>query len=609
MKTRWYNILFLTVAMWQTAAQDLPMQRLDEVVVSDMRLTHYTDGHKLTVLQDSTIARNGIFLTDLLRFNTNIYLKENGFGMVSSPSFRGTNASHTAVVWNGIAINSQLNGQTDFNTINPFGYSTVAIRSGGGSVQFGSGAIGGSVHLNNELRFKKHSEHEVHAGYGSFNTRSANYKASFGSEKWSASAGVNYNGSENNYRYLQTDARNENGAFEHLNINANAGYLINAKNLLRVYHQSFIGDRNLSGNLVAIGRSRYEDTQHRTQAEWSHFTTNVSSSLKLAHLYEDFKFFENKDSDLFSDGRVTTLLVRYALDFAFSDALRLHSFVEYNNYNAAGTSFGAPSRNDVALTSLFKHTVSPKLRYTLSLRQDFSSDFTAPIVFAGAASYTMTPAYEVQLNASRNFRAPTFNDLYWQPGGNINLLPEQSYQVDLGHQFRYRPLSINLNTYYINTANMIRWLPNASGIWSPENVDSVAIYGAEVTTAMKTKIGDSQELNFQGNYAYTVSQDTSTGKQLIYVPLHSANVSVAYRRKCVSVFYQQLYTGAVSIIGGALEDYTVANLGVTYTIETKGKLSCRLGITLNNVFDTYYENVALRPMPNRNIQTQLIFNF
>lgn len=609
MKKRRYTILLLLSVMWQAAAQDLPMQKLDEVVVSDMRLKRYADGHKLTVLQDSIIKRNGLFLTALLSFNSNIYFKENGLGMVASPAFRGTNASHTAVVWNGININSQLNGQVDFNTVNPFNYSSVAIRSGGGSVQFGTGAIGGSVHLNNDLSFEKHLDHQVFIGYGSFDTRSINYNNSFSTGRWSSSIGVNYNSSDNDYRYLETDERNVNGAFEHININANAGYILNDKNVIRLYHQRFIGDRNLSGNLVAPGRSRYEDLQNRTQLEWSNFGRNTINRLKVAHLHEAFKYYENKDSDTFSDGRVTTFLARYTTDVKLSDAFRLNSFLEYNNFSANGSSFGTPQRNDLALTAVLKHTINTKARYNLSARQDVSSDFSAPLVFAWAGSYDFSTWYQLQLNASRNFRMPTFNDLYWQPGGNLDLEPENSYQLDLGHQVQVGKLSFNLNTYYIETKDMIRWLPNTSGFWAPTNVDAVQIYGAEAELAFKTPIGKEQEIEFRTNYAYTVSEDKASQEQLIYVPFHRANASLAYSFGDLGLFYQQLYNGSVSIIGGELEGYQVANTGLTYTLKTQSSLQYRFGLTVNNLFNTYYENIALRPMPNRNIQTQVVLNF
>ena len=69
--------------------------------------------------------------------------------MVASPSFRGTNASQTAVLWNGIPINSMFTGQTDFNTILTGSIDKLTIRSGSGSVPFGSGAIGGSILFDN----------------------------------------------------------------------------------------------------------------------------------------------------------------------------------------------------------------------------------------------------------------------------------------------------------------------------------------------------------------------------------------------------------------------------------------------------------------------------
>ena len=597
------------VSLFRLSAQEMTTHRLDEVTVSDVRVKRYAEGHKVTELKDSTIQRNGTFLTSLLHFNSAIYFKENGLGMVSSPSFRGTNASHTAVVWNGININSQLNGQVDFNTVNPLNYSSVAIRSGGGSVQFGTGAIGGSVHLNNDLKFEKHSDYQVVTGYGSFDTRSLNYSNSFGTGNWSSSFGVNYNSSDNDYLYLETDERNTNGEFEHLNINFNTGYRLNDRHVLRLYHQSFIGDRNLSGNLVAPGRSRYEDNQFRTQLEWGRFGKKAISRLKVAHLYEGFKYFENKDSDNFSDGRVTTVLARYSLDVELSNSFRLNSFLEYNNFTGRGSSFGGPERNDFAITGVVKHTLTEKLRYNLSLRQDFSSDFSSPIVFAWDGSYDFGRVYKLQLNASRNFRMPTFNDLYWQPGGNLELQPEQSYQVDLGHRFKLDPLTLQLNSYYISTEDMIRWLPNTQGIWSPVNVDDVQIYGAEVELGIQQSIGQKQEVDFKANYAYTVSEDKATGEQLIYVPFHRGNASLAYRFANLGVFYQHLYNGPVSIIGGELEGYQVANAGVTYSLKTEGKLHCRLGFTLNNLFNVYYENIALRPMPNRNIQTQLLLNF
>lgn len=608
------QIVIAIVIVWSfvrqlTAQETTPIWELQEVVVSDTRLRGYGEGHKVEVVTDSIIQRNGSFLTSLLAHHSNIYFRENGFGMVSSPSFRGTNASHTAVVWNGININSQLNGQVDFNTVNPVNYSQVGIRSGGGSVQYGTGAIGGSIHLNNELRFEKHFDHRIFGGYGSFDTKSVDYKTSVGNERYSANFGMNYNASANDYRYLDTDQRNSNGEFEYLNWNVNAGYVLSPKQVLRLYHQSLVGDRNLSGNLVAPGRGRYQDYQYRTQLEWGHYGKKTISRFKVAHMHEAFRYFENTNSDLFTEGRVTTLLTRFSLDAKISETLRLNSFLEFDHFKGKGSSFGSPQRNDISGTAVLQHTVSGKLVYNLSVRKDVSTDFSSPFIFSMDGDYDISDHYGLQWSASRNFRMPTFNDLYWQPGGKLDLNIENSYQFDLGQWIRFDKLLVRLNGYYINTDDMIRWLPNTEGIWSPENVDAVEIYGLETEFAWALPLGKGQALDLKSRYAYTVSRDKQTAMQLIYVPYHRANATLAFRISNFDFFYQHLYNGKVAIIGGELEGYQVANLGCTHVFKKKGKPRYGIGFTLNNLFNAYYENVALRPMPNRNIQTRIQVNF
>ena len=209
MKRLLYIFFIFSIGNFYVAHAQLDsIQKLDEVVLSDVKLKRYASGYKITTLNDSILEKSPWSLTDLLRYNSNIYFKENGYGMVSSPSFRGTNASQTAVVWNGININSQLNGQVDFNTINNSNYNSVEIRSGGGSVQYGSGAIGGSVHLSNDLSFAQHTDQLLRMSYGSFDTKRANYGLSTGTDTWSINLGVAYVDSENDYKYLGTEKIN-----------------------------------------------------------------------------------------------------------------------------------------------------------------------------------------------------------------------------------------------------------------------------------------------------------------------------------------------------------------------------------------------------------------
>jgi iron complex outermembrane receptor protein len=589
-------------------AQRDTIQKLDEVFLSDSKLVQYTAGIKVETLNDSIINANPVSLTGLLAFNSNLYFKENGFGMVSSPSFRGTNASQTAVVWNGININSQLNGQTDFNTINTTNFDTIDIRSGGGSVQYGSGAIGGSIHLNNNLEFTSHFDTQLRLAYGSFDTRMTNMSSSYGNSKFTINAGVAYVDSNNDYKYLGTDRVNENGAFNTINFNLNLGYFISEKDVLKLYHQNYNGEREFSGTLVAPSNSKFEDENYRTMLEWTRISGAFSSKLKAVHLKERFKFFENKANDFFSFGRVNTWLFNHNLNYRVSNRLQFRSILEISRFDGGGGSFGNPKRNAFSATVLMNHKPTTRFEYNLNLRKDVTSDFENPFLFSVDGAYRVSNTYAIQFNASKNFRIPTFNDLYWQPGGNLNLNPEQSYQIDLGHTLNAKAINFKLNTYYIRTEDLIQWRPDNAGVWMPINVASAQSYGAE----LEAKYSVSYKLNkfsLSGRYSYTISENLETKSQLIYVPIHKGNIAFAFNRKLFSMFYQHLFNDAVFIIGDTLEGFNVANAGFGYQFNKNGKVQYDINLRIQNLYNKNYQNVALRPMPNRNYQILTTIKF
>jgi iron complex outermembrane receptor protein len=602
-----FLLLFGSVALAQKFTDSI--QRLDEVVLSDVKLKRYSRGYKITTLNDSILRKNATSLTDVLRFNSNIYFKENGYGMVSSASFRGTNASQTAVVWNGININSQLNGQVDFNTISSSNYSDISIRSGGGSVQYGSGAIGGTVHLSNDLDFTNHFTNRLRAGYGSFNTKNASYNNSFGNGKWSGNFGVAFVDSENDYPFLGTDKQNENAAFNNLDISLTLGYMLSKKDVIKLYHQNFRSDREFSSTLLAPSRSKYKNEDYRSMLEWAHIEDRYTSSLKVVHLLEQFRYFENKDLDNFSKGHANTFLIKHRYDRELSKRLTLSVITDYSRITAEGNSFADPKRNAFSATAILNHRVTKKLQYNLNVRKDIISDFETPFVFSADASYQLLKPYSLKLNASKNFRVPTFNDLYWNPGGNLDLEPEESYQLDLGHQLTFKNVDVKLNTFYIETTDLIQWRPNSStGYWNPVNIANAKHYGLEAELGVSQQLGQ-HTLSFSSAYSYTETEDVEKKERLFYVPVHKANMSLSYNYESFTVFYQHMYNGEVNIIGNTLDGFDVGNLGLSYTFNTKKDISYIADFRINNIYNTYYENVALRPMPNRNFNINLTLKF
>ena len=586
---------------------------LDEVILSDAKLLHFSKGTKVRVANDSVQEKSGSSLTDLLRYNSNIYFKENGYGMVSSASFRGTNAQQTAVVWNGININSQLTGQTDFNTLIPGNYGDVVVRSGGGSVQYGSGAVGGAILLNDSFRFNDGWKNSLQSSYGSFNTSKLAFNTSLGKEKTSLQIGINHIASDNDYKYLGTDLRNENGAYDQLNINANVGFILSDQQILKVYHNTFNGDRDFSGTLTAPADENYRDLNHRSLIELSSFNERKIARLKVGHLYERYRYFPNNQREEFSFGQANTLLANYDYKYQLNK-ITLNGIIDFSSIWAKGTSIENAQRSFVSGTFLFSHELSDKLNYGVNLRQEVVSDYQNPFLFSLNSSYKVAKNYIININGSKNHRVPTFNDLYWSgagASGNLEVLPETSWQVEIGQTIEVKNIALSLNAYSITTDNLIQWRPNTQGVWMAMNVQDVSQYGMELGFDWKRKWGN-QELVWESEYAYTKSIDNTTKNQLLYVPEHMLRSNLAYQYKKLVAFYQFLYNGSVYTTtdnSDSLSSYTVGNIGLDYHWPNISGIKFILGLKVNNLFNKNYQNVAYRPMPNRNFQIQLITKF
>ena len=585
---------------------------LDEVILSDARLRQFSSGVKVETLTDSVVQNNGSTLTELLQYNSSIYFKENGYGMVSSASFRGTNAQQTAVIWNGININSQFNGQTDFNTISTQNYDNIAVRSGGGSVQYGSGAVGGSIHLNNMFSFQNHFNNRLNLEYGSYNTVHANYGTSYGNEKLAVDFNLDYRKSDNDYKYLGTDKRNDNGAFENFNLGLDVGYFLTKTNLLKFYQNIFVGNRDFSGTLTAPSNNNYQDLTSRSLFEWSNFNDKKVARLKFAHLYERYRYYANKNTDQFDFGDANNFIINY--DFKYHlGKLTLNGIVDFNTVKTRGSSIDSSNRNMLAGIFLMSHQVTDRIKYDISLRKELNSDYTTPVVFAANGKYDIADWYAINLNSSKNFRVPTFNDLYWVgagAAGNKDLVPETSYQVEVGQNIRFKSYKFNITVYSIWSDDLIQWRPDTKGIWTPVNVNRAMQYGLELQANVDKQFGN-HHLLWKNSYAYTRSLDKGTDYDLIYVPKHKFNSNLAYQYKKWGGTYQFLINGPVYITtdnSDELSGYTVSNIGLFRNLQVK-RVDFHFAFNVNNLFNANYQSVAYRPMPNRNFQIEIMTKF
>ena len=256
----------------------------------------------------------------------------------------------------------------------------------------------------------------------------------------------------------------------------------------------------------------------------------------------------------------------------------------------------------------------------------YKDDFVAPIpaLFADLILYQ---PWNIVLKASiaRNYRYPSMDDLYFQPGGNPGLHPEKGFTYDAGLEMGVKKkawrLKANATFFDSHISDWILWTPNTKGFWEPSNVKKVHNYGVEAMIDGSVLLAKDWKLSLIANFAWTPSKnvgedindnDASYGKQLCYVPKVSANVNARLQWRTWTLAYQwnhysERYTttsNEVNYITGRLKPYYMTDLSLEKTFRFH-KVDCAVKGVVNNLYSTEYVTVLSRPMPRRNYEIYL----
>lgn len=586
-------------------------QEIDTVYIFDTQNSAVKEFYSVSDLQPEDIQRNATNLSELLRFQSPVYIKENGRGAVSSPSFRGTTAAQTAFVWNGININSAFLGQGDLNNIGFLSADQLEIKSGGGSVIYGSGAIGGSIHINNELNFNQGFKGSIFTEAASFGTFNNALKTAFSNDRFSIKFSGSYLISENNYEVEKEHYLNRNGRYYNTDFTIAAAYKISAHHKISWISSHFNGMQHYPVFTENGNRTKYGTQNFRSLTTWDWKQKNFSNSFKAAYTEENYNYFATLNTPETSGGTGKNYILKDDFNYFFSPEFNLNLIAEFQQNKGEGyeTGIGKVSRSVFSSAALLRYFPGENLKLEAGVKKDFVEDISSPVLFSFSGKWKASDFYQLGVSFSRNFRFPSFNDLYWQPGGNTDLKPETSYQAELRNEFRYRNFVFNVTPYYMKISDMLRWLPTSSGYWAAFNTNKVESYGLESSLQYGRKFGK-HILKANIGYNYSRSVNAETEKQLMYAPEHKFFGNLQYGYGAVSVFVQGMYNGRTFTDSEenpayVLDPYLVMNVGISATVLK----NYTVGFKVGNLFNQVYETVDYYPMPMRNYSISLNINF
>ncbi len=587
-------------------AQIDSIQQLDEVKIYGHFSKELNAGYQISVLKDSLNSVQN--LNDVLQENENIYFKQYGNGMVSSVSFRGSSAQHTAVYYNGIPINSSLNGQTDFNTISANNYNQIDIKKGGGSSVLGSGAIGGAINLQDNITYNIENKTNINLGFGSYKTIKSAIVNEFGTDRFYNKTSVSLYQSDNDYPFLNTNLKNENGEFKNHHIKTVFGYKLNSKNQFETFFKYSYNNRNLSRTITTPSNAKLIDKNYRFITSWKYKKRDYNSALKLAFLQENYQYYFDKNQDDYSYGSAKNYILKYDFNYHINTKTKLVGGVFNNLAIANGSNLLYKTTNVFEAFSLLHYKVTPKIKTNISIRKGFSSIYKIPFIYAFDGKIDFSEKIHLKINYNTNYRLPTFNDLYWNPGGNPNLKPEFSTSSEVNLHVNTKNIDFNIGSYFTKSKNLIQWQPVTNTFWQPFNIQNVEIFGSEFQATYKTKIKQ-HILKLNTQLSYTISKDTALDKELIYIPNILATNRIMYQYNSWFLFVNQRYNGKVyttSSNTNTVSDYFLYNLKLVKVIK---RYNTNITLKWNNVFNKEYQIIAFRPMPNQNFEVSLNYKF
>ena len=584
-------------------------------------------------------AKSTSTLSDLLIQHSPVFIKTYGPGGVSTASFRGTTASHTLVLWNGFQLNAPTLGQVDFSTIPVFLIDDISLNWGSGTSS-NSGGLGGTVNIDNTNHFGDGVLVDVKHTFGSFATFGSFYTLGYYGKKVSFRVKTYRNSSENDYEYLNNAVlppqrmKQRNADFVDYGVMPELSFMLK-NSIISVSSWNQWNERNLPPIMTNVYNKNFvewtKDNFSRNFVSFKTFWSTGNLQLKSAAFVENQRYFlEVRNPDTYqvvtginSINKALVLHQIANLEQHLYKTWTLKAKLQWDNERVTSNNYiGEKKRNLLSVYAAVNGEPFKMANLNLTARYDWTDGKPMGLFPTATFSYQLPffKALSFTLGYSHNYRNPSLNDLYWYPGGNPDLLPEDGRTGDLALKYSAQhglfKIDFRVGGYLSKVHNWIQWKPSFYRYWVPENVSLVFARGIETHLDASFVKGD-WIVSLSGNYVYTVTTDESeaavaqgiNGKQLIYIPRHHGNLFLNAQWKSWNVSYTMEVTGRRSTSYNDFESFPLEAYVLHHVALGKQFKQFRIELRCNNLTNVDYQNVIWRAMPGRSFELMVNYHF
>ncbi|MGY6558414.1 MAG: TonB-dependent receptor [Nitritalea sp.] len=624
-----YVFLFLSLfggwgvsgVAWAAVTDTLELQA---VSVQAIPVTKYAYGQAVHTVDAEALRRHpGESLGDYLQQKTGLFVRQYGAGMLQTVSTRGTSAGHHAVFWNGLPLNSPSLGQIDFSLLPLAGFDAAHVFMGSAGANFGTDAIGGSTHLETQADFTPGHQVQLDHGLGSFGlwNKSLRYRFAAGSYAQSTTLYRQFTRNDFPFRNL---ARREtpvermpHGRVEQLGLVHQSSYTLSDRDQLSMALWWNSAEREIQPVIGSNTRDVQLDNSLRVVVDYFRYAAAGTLNLKAGIVHDENIFNA-------SQNRTRQHLAAGEWDWKGNEWIAAKSGIRYTRAIGRLSTYEA-EEDRLELYQSFNVTPSPRLGFSVNLRQFWFDGEAAPFTpsLGWNWQFWQGEIHKLRLvgTAARSFKVPTLNDRFWEPGGNRDLLPEESWSLETGFEHRMESkrwkVEQRLTAYAMWVDNWIVWLPTGN-FWSPSNIREVHNRGLEYQGELQVQLTARQHFGLRATYNHTVAtnvgavreNDRTVGNQLPYTPFDKWNAQLTYRIGPLEVGVNQQFVGDrfISLDNSTrVAAYRLTDLHAAYTWRWRGYGGQVQGRVLN-AFNTEYQVLRLRAMPGRNYTIHFTVN-
>ena len=619
-------IFVVTIGYNQGVAQDA-VYELDSVKVVATIILKNEAAQEILLNKDVLASFKGHSIAELLQSEGFGFIKTYGVGSIATSSIRGGAAGQMAVFWNDLPIQSPMLGQLDLSILSLGGIDRVQLKKGGQSASLGSGAVAGTIQLGNEKPVSGFNV-ELHSAIGSFAQQKQSIDLSGGWKQLRFRTRVYKNQAENNFPFRLKDdlpiVYTKHARVEQKGFQQSLFWDIHPQHKLQLHYWQQKSDRQIPPTSVQT-RSKAQQ-----QDEFQRLAIHYKGQFKKAILTTQLAYFNEKI--LFEDplsllqpapSYFKTYIAQASIIQTFKEHWYSKIGLQTSFTNAEATGYRQlRKQNKTALYQILSRPLSRQLEMELGTRLTMLHEGKNIIgayhlKLAGIALENI----HYHLRISRDYRIPTLNDLYWIPGGNLNLQTEYSLGQEVGFFYKKTKTlqdywTYKFNIFNRNVNNWIQWTQSDElGFWAVDNITKVWSRGIEQSfTGSYQKGGIRLYPKIQLNWIKSTYQESlekpavKKGDLLWYTPKWQAFTSLKLEKKQWSITYSHQWTGATNGINEDLDSYHLGYLLLKYQ-PIKNRFPTQLFARFSNVWNQRYRVIERRPMPGRAFELGLNLSF